>query len=117
MPTIRSALYFSRKTTCIQSKTERHYRNNPPPHWVTGENVLEIIIKIQQFVDDTTLFLKDKEDFDIAIHIFEHFATISGLPMNKQKSEAMWLGRDKHRVDEYHNQTWVKQIQIIGIHF
>ena len=29
----------------------------------------------------------------------------------------MWLGRDKHRVDEYHNQTWVKQIKIIGIHF
>ena len=47
------------------------------------------IVKILQFANDTTLFLKDKEDLDVAITVFNQFANISGLRMNKQKTEAM----------------------------
>ena len=52
--------------------------------------------KIQQFADDTTLYLRDKEDLDIAMTIFQRFSNISGLKVNKRKAETMWLGRDKN---------------------
>ena len=61
------------------------------------------IIKILQFADDTTLFLKDKEDLDVVITVFNQFANISGLRMSKQKTEAMWQGRDKSSRAEHQN--------------
>ena len=87
------------------------------PNTTTGSETLETIIKIQQFADDTTLFLKDKEDLDTAMQIFHDFKTISGLKMNTLKSQAMWLGRDKYRKDKYHNLKWTLQIKILGIFF
>ena len=35
------------------------------------DDLREIVTKIQQFADDTTLFLRDKEDLDIAMAIFQ----------------------------------------------
>ena len=77
----------------------------------------ENALKIQQFADDTTLYLKDKEDLGAAINIFQSFATISGLEVNQQKTEAMWLGRNKHSEHKYYDLKWVKQIKILGIYF
>ena len=74
-------------------------------------------IKIQQYADDTTLFLQDKEDLDEAINILNNFKYISGLSINTNKSEAMWLGLNKHRRETFHELKWVKQIKILGICF
>ena len=41
-------------------------KNNP-----IRDDLREIVTKIQQFADDTTLFLRDKEDLDIAMAIFQ----------------------------------------------
>ena len=87
-------------------------KNNP-----IRDDSLEIVTKIQQFADDTTLYVRDKEDLDIAVTIFQRFSNISGLKMNKNKTEAIWLGRDKNNAHQYHNLKWVKQIKILGIHF
>ena len=57
----------------------------------TRKNGHEITIKIQQLADDTALYLRDKEDLDKAMKIFEAFASISGLQMSLSKTEAMWL--------------------------
>ena len=65
-------------------------KNNP-----IRDDLREIMTKIQQLADDTTLYLRDKEDLDIAMTLFQRFSNISGLKMNKNKTEAMWLGRDK----------------------
>ena len=51
--------------------------------------VLHTTIKILQFADGTTLFLRDKEDLDAAITAFNQLANLSGLRMNKEKTEAM----------------------------
>ncbi|WP_419585201.1 reverse transcriptase domain-containing protein [Thiolapillus sp.] len=56
---------------------------------IRKKHVHEITIKIQQFADDTTLYLRDKEDLDEAMKIFEAFASISGLQMSLPKTEAM----------------------------
>ena len=66
-------------------------------------------IKIQQYADDTTLFLQDKEDLDEAINILNNFKYISGLSINTNKSEAMWLGLNKHRRENFYELKWVKQ--------
>ena len=74
-------------------------------------------MKIQQFADDTTLFLRDREDLNRAIQIFEEVALISGLQMSHIKTEAMWLGQNRRRSYNCHNLNWVKQTKILGIHF
>ena len=53
----------------------------------------------------------------MAITVFNQFANISGLRMNKQKTEAMWLGREKSSRAEHQNLKWVRQIVILGVHF
>ena len=35
---------------------------------------LESVIKIQQFADDTTLYLQDENDLETALHVFGSFA-------------------------------------------
>ena len=54
-------------------------------------------VKIIQFADDTTIFLDGTEgSLQKALNIIETFGTYSGLRMNKNKSELIWLGRKKH---------------------
>ena len=53
-------------------------------------------VKIIQFADDTTIFLDGTEgSLQKALNIIETFGTYSGLRMNKDKSELIWLGRKK----------------------
>ena len=78
---------------------------------------LESIIKIQQFADDTTLYLQDENDLETTLNIFGSFAKISGLRINKHKTEAMWLGRYKGREDRPHSLKWVRQAKILGVYF
>ena len=56
-------------------------------------------LKICQLADDTTLFLKTKHEITIAMNIIEEFGNLSGLKLNKNKTEGIWLGRLKHTKD------------------
>jgi hypothetical protein len=44
-------------------------------------------LKICQLADDTTLFLKTKHEITIAMNIIEEFGNLSGLKLNKYKTE------------------------------
>ena len=81
------------------------------------KNGREIAIKIQKFADDTTLYLREKEDLDEAMEIFEAFASISGLQTSLSKTEAMWLGQNAHKKETFYNIAWVRQTKIPGIYF
>ena len=52
-------------------------------------------LQIALSADDTTLFLVNKLEMSHDLSIFNKFLCVSGLEMNKQKSEAMWLGCKK----------------------
>ena len=74
----------------------------------------ETTFKIQQIADDITLFIKDEEGLDEAVHIFQEFALISGLPMSQTETEAMWLDRNRHYEDTCHGSSRPKTL---GIYF
>ena len=63
-------------------------------------------IKISQLADDTTLFLKLKDGISIALNIIEIFGNLSGLKLNRSKTEGIWLGRLKHCKEKFENITW-----------
>jgi hypothetical protein len=48
-------------------------------------------IKISQLADDTTLFLKPKNDISIALNIMEIVGNLSGLKLNRNKTEGIYV--------------------------
>ena len=40
-------------------------------------------VKILQYADDTSLFLRDKDDLEIGLRIFDQYESITGLKLNK----------------------------------
>ena len=75
-------------------------------------------IKIRQLADDTTLFLKSKNEISIALNIMEIFGNLSGIKLNRNKTEGIWLGRQKHCKEKFENITWTKDmVKSLGVHF
>ena len=50
-------------------------------------------VKICHLADDTTLFLKKQNEITTAFRIIYEFGIYSGLQLNKNKTEGLWLGR------------------------
>ena len=46
-------------------------------------------LKISQLADDTTLFLNSKNEIHQALNLIEIFGTLSGLKLNKSKTEGI----------------------------
>ena len=72
-------------------------------------------IKIKQYADDTTLFLKDKNDIEQALKIINKFKKFSGLSLNMHKTKALKIGRSLAEDDIPFE--IVEKIKILGIHF
>ena len=49
----------------------------------------------RQYADDYTLFLNNRAKFCSALNILEIYGNLSGLILNIEKCEGLWLGRDK----------------------
>ena len=56
-------------------------------------------IKIAQYADDTTVFVRDKESVLELLEFLREFSSLSGLEINTSKTEAMWLGQWKNNQD------------------
>ena len=81
-------------------------------------NGSNLSIKISQLADDTTLFLKSKNEISIALNIIEIFENLSGLKLNRSKTEGVWLGRLKHCKEKIENITWTTDmVKCLGGHF
>ena len=75
-------------------------------------------LKITQLADDTTLFLKSKDEISKALNLIETFGTLSGLKLNRNKTEGIWLGALKHCRDKYENINWTNEhVKSLGIYF
>ena len=75
--------------------------------------------KVTAFSDDLTSFIRDIPSFKILIDTIERFGNCSGLKLNSDKTEALWLGNSYNNcqlpnidVDQIN-----KPMKILGIYF
>ena len=52
-------------------------------------------IKVTQYADDTTVFVRDRDSVVQLLDLLQNFSLLSGLEINTAKTEAMWLGQWK----------------------
>ena len=59
---------------------------------IRGIQVSQKEVKITQYADDTTVLACDLDSLLELLNLLSEFKNISGLEVNKHKTEAMWLG-------------------------
>ena len=75
-------------------------------------------IQISQLADDTTLYFNSKNDISVAMNEIEIFGNFSGLMINRNKTEGLWIGKLKHSQDKEENIKWTnKPIKSLGIYY
>ena len=99
----------------ISLRTDRRIQGIGIDNVTSDENVQKIM-KILLYADDITLFLKDDGDISAVLDILQRFKAVSGLVINRSKSEAMWLGTNKGSKKDF-GFKWVNEIKILGIYF
>lgn len=60
-------------------------------------------VKLAQFADDTTVFVKDDKSIHNLFNLLDKFENVSGLRINQSKSKLLWLGSSRHRKDKILN--------------
>ena len=85
---------------------------------IHGINLKDTEIKLVQYADDTTAILKDLKSVTNFLTLTNTFENVSGLKINKEKTEAIWLGPGKPPFTLPHKIKWSnKPIKILGIYF
>ena len=74
-------------------------------------------IKILQYADDTTLFLKNMVDYREILSKIKEFSLYTGLELNKSKSNAMYISNSKYNNTSKNGIKFVNNIKILGIIF
>ena len=78
------------------------------------------ITKLSLYTDDTTAFIRDDSSAASLFTLLDQFGDLSGLKINKSKTEGLWLGSWKSRLgkDEPFGISWPKQyVTALGIAF
>ena len=73
-------------------------------------------IKMINYADDTTVFVESVHDAKRLFHIFHKFESVSGLKINRTKTEGFWLGSNKTSNIKPLGLKWKKSIKLLGIH-
>ena len=73
--------------------------------------------KVSAFADDTCFFNNNLQSAIKVMETFETFGKASGSCVNKEKTEAMWLGAYKNRLDCPIDIKWVKSTKSLGMYF
>ena len=75
-------------------------------------------IKICQLADDTTIFIQNKQEINNVLKIIENYGQFSGLKLNKNKTEALWVGKNKHSREKIGDISWpTDPIKALGVYF
>jgi hypothetical protein len=72
-------------------------------------------IKLVQMADDTTIFVNDPNSLENTLKILALFEQYAGLKLNKTKTEAMWLDKDRNNLQTPLGIKWVKYVHSLGI--
>ena len=74
--------------------------------------------KIKQYADDTTFLLRDFIDFREVLSKIKEFSKVSGLCINKKKTNAMFISKkDPRDINSFEGIKFVNKIKLLGIFF
>ena len=75
-------------------------------------------IQVTQLADDTTVFLKNEQAVEKCLKVIKEFGKVSGLKLNIEKTEGLWLGRGRNRGDNFADINWGKDsVKALGVFF
>ena len=75
-------------------------------------------MKLSQLADDTTVFVSSKEEVSLSLNLIEIFGSLSGLKLNRNKTEGIWLGKLKSCRDKFENIKWNRgPVKCLGVYF
>ena len=103
---------------CVEILADMIRQNNN----IQGIHINGTEHKISQFADDTEIILKgDKLSFEETISTIETFSKFSGLCLNSNKTNAVWLGSKQNSPTQYMQHLQMKwnpdKFKILGIWF
>ena len=85
---------------------------------IKGINIGKKEIKLTQFADDTTVFVSDQVSVTNLLKLLSEFKHTSGLEINTNKTEVMWLGAWRNKTDKPYNFRWPQEpIRALGVFF
>ena len=86
---------------------------------IGGIQINGMEIKVSAYADDTALILDGTENsLRAALKTCEEFEGVSGLKLNKSKTNIMWIGKNKNRHDSLCEEcglNWTKQVNYLGV--
>ena len=115
-PLSPSAFILGLELLAIKIRSENNLQGLVLPTPIRNASISKVI-KIALYADDITLFLKNIEDFNLAIEIFTSFTLFTGLEMNRTKIDAMWLGPQVPNIQSISNIAFKSKLKILGIIF
>ena len=84
---------------------------------IKGININNQEIKLVMYADDTTAVLNDTKSAKIFIDLVAQFGKCSGLKINTEKTEALWVGKDKINKSKPLGISWsLKPLKVLGIY-
>lgn len=90
-------------------------RDNTSIH---GLSINNTEVKTLQYADDTSGILKDLASAKIFMKTVEQFGSVSGLELNKEKTEGLWLGSDRENTSKPLGIQWSETpLRILGVYF
>ena len=72
-------------------------------------------VRISQYCDDTTLFLKNPHSVQNVLQMLRDFQHVSGLEINTQKTKLMWIGANRGKRDSINGIEAMPKIKILGV--
>lgn len=83
---------------------------------LVGFRINQSIHKLTLYADDMTLAVQDLKSAKRAFALLKLFSDYSGLKINVEKTEGMWLGRQKENLQEPLGIAWPKSpVKALGI--
>ena len=90
-------------------------RQNPD---IKGIVIRQEETKVLQYADDTTATLADVDSAKSLFKLMEIFKNISGLNINSAKTEGMWIGSFRGKMEEPFSIKWpTTPIKALGVYF
>ena len=66
---------------------------------IHGISIDGIEVKISQYADDTSIFVTDTESAEETVRLLHKFREVSGLSLNLEKSDFVWLGAKRRSTE------------------